>query len=117
MTRCSGCSGSRRQHVDAARVGTGFRRFRGATDLRRSFDRPSAQVRAAPVDPLSGHVFVFQPPTQSGEVAGVGAGRVLAAVQAAGGRTFAVLDRDEINARELYRYWQDSRSYVSAAAD
>ena len=33
---------------------------RGATDLRRSFDRLSAQVQEVlRQDPLSGHVFVF----------------------------------------------------------
>ena len=61
---------------------------RGATDLRRSFDRLSAQVQEVlRQDPLSGHVFVFfNRRRRSGEVAGVGAGRVLAAVQAPGGR-------------------------------
>src|ERR1700730_8259097 len=60
---------------------------RGATDLRRSFDRLSAQVGGpAPGAVVRPRVRVLQPPTQSGEVAGVGARRVLAAVQAAGGR-------------------------------
>ena len=61
---------------------------RGATDLRRSFDRLSAQVQEVlRQDPLSGHVFAFfNRRARSGEVVGVGARRVLAAVQAAGDR-------------------------------
>ncbi|HVO22082.1 MAG TPA: IS66 family insertion sequence element accessory protein TnpB [Candidatus Margulisiibacteriota bacterium] len=77
---------------------------RGATDLRRSFDRLSAQVQEVlRQDPLSGHVFAFFSRRRD---------RVKLLVWEPGGfwllykrldrGTFAVLDRDEINARELY---------------
>jgi len=57
---------------------------RGATDLRRSFDRLSAQVQEVlRQDPLSGHVFVFFNRQRN---------RV----------KMLVWERDEINARELY---------------
>jgi transposase len=59
---------------------------RGATDLRRSFDRLSAQVQEVlRQDPLSGHVFVFFN-RQRNRVKLLVWERVLAAVQAAGGR-------------------------------
>src|SRR5208282_126557 len=48
-------------------------------------ERPSAGG-PAPGPVVRPRVRVLQPPTQSGEVAGVGARRVLAAVQAPGGR-------------------------------
>ena len=52
-------------HADAAGVGAGFRGARGATDLRRSFDRLSAQVQgglwARPI--VRPRVRVLQPPT------------------------------------------------------
>ncbi len=73
---------------------------RGATDLRRSFDRLSAQVQE---DPLSGHVFVFFNRQRN---------RVKLLVWERDGfwllykrleaGTFAALERDEIDARELY---------------
>jgi transposase len=57
---------------------------RGATDLRRSFDRLSAQVQEVlRQDPLSGHVFVFFNRQRN---------RV----------KLLVWERDKINARELY---------------
>ena len=76
----------------------------GATDLRRSFDRLSAQVQEVlRQDPLSGHVFAFFNRRRD---------RVKLLVWEPGGfwllykrlesGTFAVLDREEINARELY---------------
>ncbi len=77
---------------------------RGATDLRRSVDRPSAQVQQVlHQDPLSGHVFAFFNRRRD---------RVKLLVWERDGfwllykrletGTFAVLERDEINARELY---------------
>ena len=77
---------------------------RGATDLRRSFDRLSAQVQEVlRQDPLSGHVLAFFNRRRD---------RVKLLVWERDGfwllykrlesGTFAVLDRDEINARELY---------------
>jgi transposase len=77
---------------------------RGATDLRWSFDRLSAQVQEVlRQDPLSGHVFVFFNRQRN---------RVKVLVWERDGfwllykrleaGTFAALERDEINARELY---------------
>ena len=77
---------------------------RGATDLRRSFDRLSTQVQGVlRQDPLSGHIFAFFNRRRD---------RVKLLVWERDGfwllykrlesGTFAVLDRDEINARELY---------------
>ena len=95
----AGTGGSRYPHAAAGTPGpaddmltlpTSVRVFvaRGATDLRRSFDRLSVQVQEVlRQDPfVRPRVCVLQPPTQSREVAGVGARRVLAAVQAPGGR-------------------------------
>jgi len=77
---------------------------RGVTDLRRSFVRLSAQVQEVLCqDPLSGHVFVFFNRQRN---------RVKMLVWERDGfwllykrleaGTFAALERDEINARELY---------------
>src|SRR6266481_1021317 len=77
---------------------------RGATDLRRSFDRLGAQVQdVLRQDPLSGHVFVFFNRQRN---------RVKLLVWERDGfwllykrleaGTFAALERDEIDARELY---------------
>ena len=70
---------------------------RGATDLRRSFDRLSAQVQEVlRQDPLSGHVFVFFNRQRNRVKMLVWEYKRLEA------GTFAALDRDEVNARELY---------------
>jgi len=77
---------------------------RGATDLRRSFDRLSAQVQEAlRQDPQSGHAFAFFNRRRD---------RVTLLVWARDGfwllykrletGLFAALHRDEINARELH---------------
>ena len=111
----AGAGGSRYRHAAAGAPGpaddmltlpASVRVFvaRGATDLRRSFDRLSAQVQEVlRQDPLSGHVFVFFNRQRN---------RVKLLVWERDGfwllykrleaGTFAVLDRDEINARELY---------------
>jgi len=77
---------------------------RGATDLRRSFDRLSAQVQEVlRQDPLSGQVFVFFNRQRNWVKLLVweldGFWLLYKRLEAG---TFAVLDRDEINARELY---------------
>ncbi len=111
----AGAGGSRCRHAAASAPGpaddmltlpASVRVFvaRGATDLRRSFDRLSAQVQEVlGQDPLSGHVFVFFNRQRN---------RVKLLVWERDGfwllykrleaGTFAALDRDEINARELY---------------
>ena len=77
---------------------------RGAADLHRSFDRLSAQVQEMlRQDPLSGHVFAFFNLRRD---------RVKLLIWERDGfwllykrletGTFAVLDLDEINPRELY---------------
>jgi transposase len=77
---------------------------RGATDLRRSFDRLSAQVQEVlRQDPLPGHVFAFFN-RQRNRVKLLlwerdGFWLLYKRLEAG---TFAALDRDEINARELY---------------
>ena len=84
---------------------------RGATDLRRSFDRLSAQVQEVlRQDPLSGHVFVFfnRPRNRVKLLVWERDGFWLLYKRLEAG-TFAVLDHDEINARELYCYWKGSR--------
>ena len=86
-TCCSGCS---RPADGMLTLPASVRVFvaRGASDLRRSF-RSTARTSArglAPGPVVRPGVRVLQPPTQSREVAGVGARRVLAAVPAAGGR-------------------------------
>ncbi len=112
---CAGAGGSRYRHAAAGAPGpadgmltlpASVRVFvaRGATDLRRSFDRLSAQVQEVlRQDPLSGHVFVFFNRQRN---------RVKMLVWERDGfwllykrleaGTFAALERDEINARELY---------------
>ena len=77
---------------------------RGATDLRRSFDRLSAQVQEVlREDPLSGHVFVFfnRPRNRVKLLVWERDGFWLLYKRLEAG-TFAALERDEINARELY---------------
>src|ERR1700692_3837567 len=77
---------------------------RGATDLRRSFDRLSAQVQEVlRQDPLSGHVFVFfnRPRNRVKLLVWERVGFWLLYKRLEAG-TFAALERDEINARELY---------------
>ena len=77
---------------------------RGATDLRRSFNRLAAMVSAVlRRDPLSGHLFVFFNRRQD---------RVKILVWERGGfwlwyrrletGTFAAVDREELTARELF---------------
>src|ERR1700724_3463813 len=68
---CAGAGGSRERHAAAGAPGpadhmltlpVSVRVFvaRGATDLRRSFDRLSAQVQEVlRQEPVAGHVFVF----------------------------------------------------------
>ena len=118
VTRCSGCSRSCRQHVDAARVGTSFRRQRR--------DRPAPVARrpsgtsaggAAPGPVVRPRVRVLQPPTQSGEVAGcgnrTGSGCCTSGWRPGPSRCWTAT-RSTPGSRTCY--WQDSRSYVSAAA-
>ena len=76
---------------------------RGATDLRRSFDRLSAQAQEVlRQDPFSGHVFVFfnRPRNRVKLLVWERDGFWLLYKRLEAG-TFAGLERDEITAREL----------------
>src|SRR2546428_237700 len=98
---------------------------RSGVALRRSFDRLSAQVQEfLRQDPLSGHVFVFFNRQRN---------RVKMLVWERDGfwllykrleaGTFAALDRDEINARELYLFLEgievvrERRRYTRLSVD
>ena len=95
---------------------------RGATDLRRSFDRLSAQVQEVlGQDPLSGHVFVFfnRPRNRVKLLVWEGDGFWLLYKRLG---SFAAPERDEINARELYLWLEgievmrERRRYTRLAA-
>jgi transposase len=89
---------------------------RGATNLRRSFDRLTAHVQdVLRQDPLSGHVFVFFNRQRNRVKMLVwerdGFWLLYKRLEAA---TFAVLDHDEITPVSGTCYRKKSRSYASA---